>query len=92
MSNKAQSASRVLNIIPTSVAMVLFPSVAARSTANVLELVGVTARVTTMATAASALALGVLGPYLLELMYGERFVEAEHGFRSRVARVLCPEP
>lgn len=77
----AQSASRVLNIIPTSVAMVLFPSVAGRPAANVLELVGVTARVTTMATAASALGLGVLGPYLLELMYGARFADAVGPFR-----------
>jgi O-antigen/teichoic acid export membrane protein len=77
----AVSASRLLNVIPTSVSTVLFPSVAARSPSEVVELVGLAARVTTVLAGITAVALALLGPFLLHTLYGARFDPAVHPFR-----------
>jgi O-antigen/teichoic acid export membrane protein len=77
----AVSASRLLNVIPTSVSTVLFPSVAARSPEKVVELVGLATRVTTVLASAAAVVLAILGPFLLHTFYGARFDPAVHPFR-----------
>jgi O-antigen/teichoic acid export membrane protein len=77
----AVSASRLLNVIPTSVSTVLFPSVAARSRTEVVELVGLAARVTTIIASLAAAALALLGPFLLHTFYGAKFDPAVDPFR-----------
>lgn len=77
----AVSASRILNVIPTSVSTVLFPTVAARSPEDIVELVGLAARVTTVIAAAAAIVLSLLGPFLLHTFYGVRFDPAVAPFR-----------
>ena len=77
----AVSASRILNVIPTSVSTVLFPTVAARSPAEIVELVGLAARVTTVIAGAAAIVLSILGPFLLHTFYGVRFDPAVGPFR-----------
>ena len=77
----AVSASRILNVIPTSVSTVLFPSVAARSSADIIEIVGLAARITTVIAAAAGVVLAILGPFLLHTFYGARFDDAVGPFR-----------
>jgi O-antigen/teichoic acid export membrane protein len=77
----AVSASRILNVIPTSVSTVLFPTVAARSPSEIVELVGLAARVTTVIAGAAAIVLSILGPFLLHTFYGVRFDPAVGPFR-----------
>jgi len=77
----AVSASRILNVIPTSVSTVLFPTVAARSPEEIVELVGLAARVTTVIAGAAAVVLSLLGPFLLHTFYGARFDPAVVPFR-----------
>jgi O-antigen/teichoic acid export membrane protein len=77
----AVSASRILNVIPTSVSTVLFPTVAARSPSEIVELVGLAARVTTVIAGAAAIVLSILGPFLLHTFYGARFDPAIGPFR-----------
>jgi O-antigen/teichoic acid export membrane protein len=77
----AVSASRILNVIPTSVSTVLFPTVAARSPSEIVELVGLAARVTTVIAVAAAIVLSILGPFLLHTFYGARFDPAIGPFR-----------
>lgn len=77
----AVSASRILNVIPTSVSTVLFPTVAARSPSEIVELVGLAARVTTVIAGVAAIVLSILGPFLLHTFYGVRFDPAVGPFR-----------
>jgi O-antigen/teichoic acid export membrane protein len=77
----AVSASRILNVIPTSVSTVLFPSVAARASADIIEIVGLAARITTVVAGAAAIVLAILGPFLLHTFYGVRFDGAVGPFR-----------
>jgi len=77
----AVSASRVLSVISTSVSTVLFPAMAARSSGDIAEIVGVAARVTSVIAAAAAVALALVGPFLLHTLYGEKFDSAVEPFR-----------
>ena len=77
----ALSTARMLTVLQTAVGSVLFPSVAARSTAVVVERVAATLRVTSLVTALAALAMGLAGPYLLTLLYGPRFASAVTPFQ-----------
>jgi O-antigen/teichoic acid export membrane protein len=81
----AVSASRILNVIPTSVSTVLFPTVAARSPEDIVELVGLAARVTTVIAGVAAIVLSLLGPFLLHTFYGVRFDPAVAPFRWLLA-------
>ena len=77
----AQSLTVMLGVLHGAVASVLFPSVAARDASHVVEAVGKTVRLVSAVTAAAALALGVLGPWVLPLLYGAAFAPAVAPFR-----------
>ena len=72
----AQSIARLPNVISTGVSSVLFPAVAARQQAHVLEKVALSFRLVTMVSAAASLSLAVIGPSLLLLIYGPSFAPA----------------
>lgn len=92
----ALSLARMLNVLQTAISSVLFPSIAARGTAEVVGTVGATLGVAVPITAALALAAGLIGPVLLDLLYGPRFAPAVGIFRwllldavvASVARIL----
>lgn len=72
----AQSIARILRMLEGAIVSVLFPSVAAQPVAVGIERVAVTLRFSIVAVSAVALAIGLLGPTLLHLVYGVRFVPA----------------
>ncbi len=72
----AQSLSRIPAVVQGAVSSVLFPSVAARGTAVIVETVATTIRVTSIVIGAMALALSLAGPHLLSLLYGAAFAKA----------------
>jgi O-antigen/teichoic acid export membrane protein len=69
----AQSVARLPNVVATGVSVVLFPSVAARSHAHVMERVALSYRLVTIVSGAAAIALALAGPSLLLLIYGRSF-------------------
>jgi O-antigen/teichoic acid export membrane protein len=71
----AASLARVVGVFQTSAVIVLFPRIAARSPADVIELTGFTLRVTTFCAAVGALTAGVLGPVLLRSFYGALYAQ-----------------
>jgi O-antigen/teichoic acid export membrane protein len=71
----AASLARVVNVFQTSAVIVLFPRIAARSKADVMEMTGFTLRVTTFCATAGALAFGALGPFLVRSFYGASYAE-----------------
>ncbi len=84
----ALSAARIINMIPMSVLAVLFPTIAARSASNAVEIVGLAARVTGIIAALAAAAFSLVGPYLIHLLYGPRFAEAIDPFRVLLAQAV----
>ena len=85
----AASLARMLSVFQTSAVIVLFPRIAARSTAVVIELTGFTFRVTTFCAATGALAAGAVGPMLLRSIYGASYAEGGVGvFRLLLAEVV----
>ena len=77
----ALSLARMLNVLQGAICSVLFPSIAARGTAEVVGTVGATLGAAVPITAAVALAAGLAGPVMLELLYGPRFAPAVGIFR-----------
>ncbi|WP_034998652.1 oligosaccharide flippase family protein [Beijerinckia mobilis] len=77
----ALSAAGVLSVIPTSISTVLFPSVAGRPKETINDIVGVTARLTSVVTSSAALFLGLFAPYILSIFYGPKFEESVTAFR-----------
>jgi O-antigen/teichoic acid export membrane protein len=85
----AASLARMLSVFQTSAVIVLYPRIAARSTADVIELTGLTFRVTTFCTAAGALVAGAVGPILLRSVYGASYAEGGVGvFRLLLGEVV----
>jgi O-antigen/teichoic acid export membrane protein len=84
----ALSLSRVPTVLQTAVTTVLFPTIAARAQASVIEMVALTVRFTTVINAAAAAALAAIGPYALHLLYGDRFVGAVWPFRILLAETV----
>jgi O-antigen/teichoic acid export membrane protein len=85
----AASLARMLSIFQTSAVIVLFPRIAARSAAEVIELTGFTLRVTTSCAIAGAVAAGAIGPMLLRSIYGASYAEGGVGvFRLLLAEVV----
>jgi O-antigen/teichoic acid export membrane protein len=72
----AQSIARLPNVISTGVSSVLFPAVAARQQAHVLEKVALSFRLVTLVSAVASVCLAVVGPTLLLLIYGPSFAPA----------------
>jgi O-antigen/teichoic acid export membrane protein len=77
----ALSLSRMPTVLQTAVTTVLFPAIAARAEASVIELVALTVRFTTVINAAAAAGLAAIGPPALHLLYGDRFMGAVGPFR-----------
>jgi O-antigen/teichoic acid export membrane protein len=85
----AASLARMLSVFQTSAVIVLFPRIAARSTADVIELTGFIFRVTTFCAAAGAVAAGAIGPMLLRSVYGAAYAEGGVGvFRLLLGEVV----
>ena len=85
----AASLARMLSIFQTSAVIVLFPRIAARSTAEVIDLTGFTFRVTTFCAAAGAVAAGAVGPILLRMVYGASYAGGGVGvFRLLLGEVV----
>lgn len=84
----ATTAERVLGIIPASILTVTFPSVAGRSKDDIREIVGITARLTSIVTTSAAVFLGIFAPYFLLLLYGPKFAEAIVPFRILLLSAL----
>ena len=85
----AASLARMLSIFQTSAVIVLFPRIAARSTAETMELTGFTFRVTTFCAVAGAVAAGAVGPIVLRLVYGASYAEGGVGvFRLLLGEVV----
>jgi O-antigen/teichoic acid export membrane protein len=85
----AASLARMLSVFQTSAVVVLFPRIAARSTADVIDLTGFTFRVTTLCAAAGALVAGAVGPLLLRLIYGASYAQGGVGvFRLLLGEVV----
>lgn len=85
----ALSTARLLTVLESSVVAVLFPRVAARDDAEIIEQVAAVFRVITVLSVTAAAALAVFGPWLLLLLYGAKFAAAIAPFRLLlVAMVL----
>jgi O-antigen/teichoic acid export membrane protein len=85
----AASLARMLSVFQTSAVIVLYPRIAARGTEDVIELTGLTFRVTTFCTAAGALVAGAVGPFLLRSVYGASYAEGGVGvFRLLLGEVV----
>ena len=77
----ALSLARMLTVLQGAISSVLFPSIAARGTAEIVGTVGATLGAAVPITAALAVAAGLAGPVLLESLYGPRFAPAVGIFR-----------
>lgn len=77
----ALSLARMLTVLQGAISSVLFPSIAARGTAEIVGTVGATLGAAVPITAALAVAAGLAGPVVLELLYGPRFAPAVGIFR-----------
>ncbi len=84
----ALSLAHVVGVLPAAVASVLFPKACGRPDAEIARVVARAARVTTAATAAAALLVGLLGPLILALVYGSEFVAAAGPARLLLAEAV----
>jgi O-antigen/teichoic acid export membrane protein len=84
----ALTLSNVLNVFQASIVTVMFPKAAARPVAEVVELIGRAARISTVGTLLLGLVAISLGPLLLELFYGKAYLEAVPLFRLLVIEVV----
>jgi len=82
----ALSLSRLLNVLQTSVVMVLFPKTVGLNVKDIVSLTGMAARVSTILTGALGIGVFLCGPFVLRFMYGREYVSA-----SAVLRVLVVE-
>lgn len=80
--------SRVLNTFEDAIISVLLPKTAARPLEEVVALTGRAARVSTCLTVLAVVPLMILGPFFLELLYGDRFTAAVPVFRILLIEVL----
>ena len=84
----ALSLSRILGVAQGAVATVLFPSIAAREPATIVEMVAKVARITTVVNIVGAIAIAVTMPSLLLLQYGARFGAAVVPFLILLAEAI----
>jgi O-antigen/teichoic acid export membrane protein len=82
----AVSLARILNVFQTSMVTILFPKIAAKSLGEVILVTGQATRITAVAMSATSLVVAACGPFLLTLLYGPKFQEAE-----AVLRILILE-
>ena len=84
----ALSLSRMLNAFHTSVVMVLFPKAVNQSPEIVLDMTGSATRISTLLTAAAGLAIIVVGPQALTLLYGPEYRSAQALLNVLVCEVI----
>ncbi len=84
----ALSFSRILGVAQGAVSTVLFPSVAAREPASVVEMVARAMRVTAVVNIVGAMTIGLAAPSLLLLLYGTRFAAAIVPFLILLAEAI----
>jgi O-antigen/teichoic acid export membrane protein len=84
----ALSLSRTLNVFQQSIVMVLFPKVAARSKPEVIAAVGQAARLGIVITGCVAVIAILLGPILVSLLYGKKFLVAVPAFQILILEVV----
>ncbi|PSM47895.1 polysaccharide biosynthesis protein [Chroococcidiopsis sp. CCALA 051] len=83
----ALSVSRMLGLFHSSTITVLLPKIAARPIEEVVALTGRAVRVSTAVTVVVALAVSIPIPFLIQLLYGDKFVEAVGVFRILSAEI-----
>lgn len=84
----AMSLSRMLNTFESAINVVLLPKASARPIPEIIKLVGQAVRVSAFVTALCIIPLMVLGPFFINFLYGEEFVEATSVFRILLIEVL----
>jgi len=84
----ALSAARVLSVVQMSVVTVVFPKASSRPRDEALALVAMAARWTFAGTLALAVPVFAFGPFLIELLYGEAFLDAVPLLRLLVIEVF----
>lgn len=84
----AISLSRMLNLVQGSIITVLLPKAAARPVEEVVALTGRAVRVSSAFTLLGAIAVMILGPVLLRLLYGPEYMGAVSVFRILVIEVV----
>lgn len=84
----ALALSRMLNLFQGSIVSVLFPKVAACPIKEVVALTGQAVRVSTALTFLAAIAVMILGPVLLRLLYGPEYMGAVPVLRILVIEVV----
>jgi O-antigen/teichoic acid export membrane protein len=81
------SLARMLNLFQHSIVTVLLPKTAARPVAEVVAITGLAVRTSTALTSVAAALLSILGPILLNLLYGAEFMGAVPVFRILVIMI-----
>ncbi len=81
------SLSRMLNLFQNAVVMVLFPKAAGRPLHEIVDLTARSARLSTLVTGLSGLAICLVGPWLLRLLYGREYVGSTNALRVLVVEV-----
>lgn len=84
----ALSLSQVLNIIPNGISAVLFPKASGQEEKAVLDLTCQAVRLGLVAALLAGLPLLLVGPFLIEILYGEEFLGATNVFRVLVASLI----
>lgn len=84
----AISLARMLDVFPSAVAQVVLPKAAGRPVEEVVVLIGRGVRVSTTVAVLAASLLAILGPWALELIFGEGFARAVPVFRLLLAEVV----
>ena len=84
----ALSLSRMLNLFQSSIITVLFPKTAARPVEEVVDIIGLAVRVSTALTFLAAIAVMLIGPVLLRLLYGSEFTGAVPVLRILLVEVV----
>lgn len=84
----AYGLSRTLDVFPVALAQVVLPKAASRSVEEVVALIGRGVRVSTTVTILAASLLAILGPWALQVVYGQEFLQAVHVFRLLLAEAV----
>jgi O-antigen/teichoic acid export membrane protein len=84
----AYGLSRTLDVFPVALAQVVLPKAASRSVEEVVALIGRGVRVSTTVAILAASLLAILGPWALQVVYGQEFLQAVHVFRLLLAEAV----
>jgi O-antigen/teichoic acid export membrane protein len=84
----AYGLSRTLDVFPVSLAQVVLPKAAGRPVEEVVALIGRGVRVSTTVAILAASLLAILGPWALQVVYGQEFLQAVHVFRLLLAEAV----